>query len=159
MNNPVAEEVPIEHIGPHYYPSGSNGLLGALVVRASPWRRSKPLTRSAVQTRLLGRDVRLGLTACPLKIPPRIQVDDETATQLWISFDRDKERSAVTGRWPEQPCIALRAGFSRCRLTERFRMDLKQTIASRGRDDQSEDQREQNRRRTWREHLEINIGN
>jgi len=34
-------------------------------------------------------------------------------------------------------------------------MDSKQTTASRGRADQSKDQREQNRQLSWREHPEI----
>jgi hypothetical protein len=33
-------------------------------------------------------------------------------------------------------------------------MDLKQTTASRGRADESQDQREQNRQPSWREHPE-----
>jgi hypothetical protein len=64
-------------------------------------------------------------------------------------------RSAATGTWLEQPCIALRTDFFRFRPTEGFRMDLKQTTASRGRADESQDQTEQNRQLSWREHPEI----
>jgi hypothetical protein len=50
------------------YPAAEVGVLPAVTVCSvhQSARRSYPLIRSELQTRLIGRDVLLGLIACPL---------------------------------------------------------------------------------------------
>lgn len=70
-------------------------------------------------------------------------------------FDFDTEQSTAVRTWLAQPYTVLQACFARPRPAQDFPIDLQQSIARCGRAYKLKFQREQNRRRTWREHPQI----